>query len=24
MSNVFLAGFDGTVTASTYALISSD
>lgn len=23
MSNVFLAGFDGTVTASTYAAISS-
>ncbi|PKX99342.1 MDR family MFS transporter [Aspergillus novofumigatus IBT 16806] len=24
MSNVFLSGFDGTITASTYAVISSD
>ncbi|PYH48013.1 MDR family MFS transporter [Aspergillus saccharolyticus JOP 1030-1] len=24
MSNVFLSGFDGTITASTYAIISSD
>jgi MFS family permease len=24
MANVFLAGFDGTVTASTYAVISSE
>jgi MFS family permease len=24
MSNVFLSGFDGTITASTYAIISSE
>lgn len=24
MSNVFLSGFDGTITASTYAVISSE